>query len=134
MKNFEPDWRSGMDARNGDLTGLRILIMEDESLVAMLIQDILADIGCEIAGVASRFDDAMKKAKTVAFDIAIVDVNLHGTQTFAIAEELAKRGLAFIFATGYGAENLPEPLRTAPILKKPFQQSDLEQALRAALT
>jgi CheY-like chemotaxis protein len=111
-----------------------VLVIEDESMVTMLIQDTLADIGCEVIGLASRFDDAIEKARSLLFDVAILDVNLNGRQTFPIAEVLSERGLAFVFSTGYGAMNLPQSLQKAPILQKPFQQRDLEQALQAALT
>ena len=117
-----------------DLAGLRVLVIEDESMVAMLIQDMLAEIRCEVIGVASRFNDAVEKAKSLAFDIAILDVNLNGRHTLAIADSLAERGVAFVVATGYGATSLPESLQKAPILQKPFRQRDLERVLRAALT
>jgi CheY-like chemotaxis protein len=102
-------------------------------MVTMFIQDTLADIGCEVAGVASRLNEALEKARTLAFDVAILDVNLDGEQTFPIAEALLARGMPFVFATGYSATSLPATLQRAPILQKPFRQSDLEQALRAAL-
>ena len=115
------------------LAGLRVLVIEDESMVAMLIQDTLAEIGCEVIGIASRFDDALEKTKSLAFDIAILDVNLNGRNTFPIADSLAERGVAFVVATGYGKTSLPESLQEAPMLQKPFRQRDLERALRAAL-
>jgi CheY-like chemotaxis protein len=117
-----------------DLAGRRIFLVEDEALVAMLLQDILDDIGCEVVGTASRFDEADEKAKSLTFDVAILDVNLNGRQTFPIAEALAERRRPFVFATGYGAASLPEPLQNTPILQKPFQRRDLELALRAAMT
>jgi CheY-like chemotaxis protein len=116
-----------------NLGGRRILVIEDESMVAMFIQDTLEDIGCEVASVASRFNEALEKARTLAFDVAILDVNLDGEQTFPIAEALVARGMPFVFATGYSATSLPAALQRAPILQKPFRQSDLERALRAAL-
>jgi CheY-like chemotaxis protein len=115
------------------LVGRRVLVIEDESLVSMLLEDTLAEIGCEIAALASRFNDAMKKASSLSFDIAILDVNLNAQQTFPIAEVLNERGLPFVFATGYGPANLPSGLQRAPVLQKPFHQHDLERALGAAL-
>jgi CheY-like chemotaxis protein len=115
------------------LNGRRVLVIEDESMVTMFIQDTLADIGCEVAGVASRLNEALEKARTLAFDVAILDVNLDGEQTFPIAEALLARGMPFVLATGYSATSLPAALQRAPILQKPFRQSDLEQALRTAL-
>jgi CheY-like chemotaxis protein len=99
----------------------------------MLIQDMLTDIGCEIAGLASRFNAAIEKAKSLRFDVAILDINLNGDRTFPIADALVKRGLPFIFATGYGAGGLPTPLQETPVLHKPFERRDLERALRSAL-
>jgi CheY-like chemotaxis protein len=116
-----------------DLAGRRVLLVEDESLIIMMIEDALADLGCEIAGIASRFDDAVTKARTLAFDVAVLDVNLNGLRTFPIAEIIRARGIAFMFATGYGATSVPEGLNTAPVLQKPFATNDLEQALSAAL-
>jgi len=116
-----------------DLSGLRVLLVEDEALIVMLVEDALADVGCEIAGVASRFDDAFTKAQTLDFDVAILDVNLNGLRTFPIAEAIMARGIPFVFATGYGATSVPDGLNAVPILQKPFVSSDLERALRQAL-
>jgi CheY-like chemotaxis protein len=116
-----------------DLAGRRVLLVEDESLIIMLIEDALADLGCEIAGVASRFEDAISKARTLAFDIAVLDVNLNGLRTFPIAEIIKARGIAFVFATGYGSTSVPEGLNTVPILQKPFAAGELGEALSAAL-
>ncbi|MGD9922642.1 MAG: response regulator [Pseudorhodoplanes sp.] len=117
-----------------DLAGRRVLLVEDESLIIMLVEDTLADLGCEVAGVASRFDDAVTKARTLAFDVAILDVNLNGLRTFPIAEIIQQRGIAFVFATGYGATSVPDGLNAVPILQKPFAAIDLEKALRSALS
>ena len=116
-----------------DLAGLRVLLVEDEALIIMLVEDALADTGCEIAGVASRFDDAFTKAQTLDFDVAILDVNLNGLRTFPIAEAIKARGIPFVFATGYGATSVPDGLNAVPILQKPFASRDLERALRQAL-
>lgn len=99
----------------------------------MLVEDALADFGCEIAGVASRFDDAVTKARSLDFDLAVLDVNLNGLRTFPIAEIIRDRGIAFVFATGYGATSIPEGLNTVPILQKPFAAPELERALCTAL-
>ena len=75
----------------------------------------------------------LSKAESLAFDIAILDVNLSGEYTFPIAEVVARRGLSFMFSTGYDAMSLPPSLRSTPVIQKPFRQPDLERALRAAL-
>lgn len=116
-----------------DLSGRRVLVVEDESRIAMLIRDTLEDLGCEVVGIAARFDDALEKATSLPFDVALLDVNLNGEPSYPIAQALAERGRAFVFATGYGTSNLPESLHNAPVLQKPFLRSDLERALRAAL-
>jgi len=103
-------------------------------MVAMLLEDTLADIGCLVVAVASRFGDAVKKAESLAFDIAILDVNLNGQNTSSIADLLAERGVAFVVATGYGPTGLPESLQKVPLLQKPYRQRDLVRALQAALT
>jgi len=112
----------------------RVLLIEDESLVAMLLEDALAVVGCQVIAIASRFEDAEQKARSLSFDIAVLDVNLNGKQTLRIAEVLFDRGIPFVFATGYGVEFLPEHLRNVPVLQKPFQQHDLERVLHAALS
>ncbi|MGH6842289.1 MAG: response regulator, partial [Methylocella sp.] len=102
--------------------------------VTMLIADALAELGCEVIGSAARFEEAIAKAKSLPFEVAILDVNLNGQLTFPIAEAISKRGLPFVWATGYGGASLPASHQNAPLLQKPFQQRDLEWALRAALT
>lgn len=116
-----------------DLSGRRVLVVEDESRIAMLIRDTLEDMGCEVVGIATRFDDAFEKAASLLFDVALLDVNLNGESSYPIAQALADRGRAFVFATGYGTSNLPEALHDAPVLQKPFMRRDLERALRQAL-
>lgn len=117
-----------------DLKGRRVLVVEDESLVLMLLEDTLSDVGCEVVATASRFGEALEKAASLSFDVAILDVNLNGNQTLDVADCLARRNIPFVFATGYGAAGLLSRFEGVPILQKPFQQSDLTLALRAALT
>jgi CheY-like chemotaxis protein len=118
----------------GGLRGRRILIVEDESMVIMLLEDFLGDIGCEVVGVGSRLQEALAHVETLEFDAAILDVNLNGQQTFSLARDIIGRGRAVVFATGYGASTLPPDLRDAPVLQKPFHQEDLERTLRIALS
>jgi CheY-like chemotaxis protein len=122
-----------MAVANTDLSGRRVLVVEDESRIAMLIRDTLEDMGCEVVATAARFEDALEKATSLRFDVALLDVNLNGEASYPIAQALAERGRAFVFATGYGASNVPESLHNAPVLQKPFMRRDLERALRAAL-
>lgn len=113
------------------LIGKRILLIEDEALVAMLIEDMLADEGCVVAATAGRLADALKLAgdASLEMDFAILDVNLAGEPAYAVAEVLAGRGVPFAFATGYGAGGLPEIWRSRPTLQKPFTAADVRGVL-----
>jgi CheY-like chemotaxis protein len=102
-------------------------------MVSMLIEDALVDMGCVVVALASRFEDGLAKARTLAFDAAVLDVNLAGERSFGIADALRQRKLPFVFATGYGTGSIPESLRSAPILQKPFSPGELERALLRAL-
>jgi CheY-like chemotaxis protein len=117
------------------VAGLRVLVVEDEALVLMLLEDMLADHGCEVVATASRIAQALEMAADMAlvFDAAILDVNLGGDPIFPVAEALAARGLPFIFATGYGAGGLPEVWRDRPTLQKPFGHQDVGRALALAV-
>jgi CheY-like chemotaxis protein len=134
LAGTEQGRRLEMESKAGELAGRRVLVIEDESMVMMLLQDMLADIGCEVIGCASRLTDAIEKARSLTFDVAILDVNLNGEKTFPIADVLAARGIDFVFATGYGASSLPASFSNTPILQKPFHQQELEHAMRVALT
>lgn len=112
---------------------LKILIVEDESLVAMMIEDLLTDLGHEVVGVAGRLQQGIELAGQLAIDFAVVDLNLNGERTFPIAEVLRSRGIPLIFATGYGAGGLSDEWRGTPVVQKPFQPHELENALAKAL-
>lgn len=118
---------------NHPLQGTRVLIVEDESRVAMMLEMLLGDIGCVVAGMSGRLEDALAKAKSLEFDVALLDVNLDGESSWPVAEAIAGRGLRFVFATGYGSNSLPEALRGSPLLRKPYRVGDIERALQAAL-
>lgn len=116
-----------------DLVGQRVLIVEDDPLVVMLFEDTLIDIGCEIAGCATRLEVGIDKARSLPLDTAIIDLNLNGQRSFPIAEALIERGIPMVFVTGYGMKSLPAPFDRAPVLTKPFRKIDLQQALLLAL-
>ena len=111
----------------------RILVVEDELMIRMLLEDMLAELGYTIAAQASRIDEALEAAKTADFDVAILDVNLNGQPILPVADALVARGTPFVFATGYGERGLPEPYRDRPTLKKPFQLDGLKLMLQNAL-
>jgi len=107
----------------------RILVVEDEFLIRTLLEDMLTDLGHEVAASAATVDEARNLAVAGGFDLAILDVNLEGQEIFPVAEILAERKLPFIFVTGYGAAALPDHFRGRPTLQKPFQSEKLEAAL-----
>lgn len=111
---------------------LRILVIEDEMLVAMNIEDMLLALGHEVAGIAGRLAPALALAREGDFDLAMLDVNLAGEATFPVADVLRDRGIPFLFATGYGVEGLRQDYRGATVLQKPFRSRDLAAALDGA--
>jgi CheY-like chemotaxis protein len=111
------------------LKGLRVLVVEDEMMVSMLIEDMLAELGCEVVGPASRLDEALAIAKEAELDCAVLDVNLGGQPIFPLADLLRERGRPFAFATGYGDAGLREVDRGSPVLQKPFREGDLARVL-----
>jgi CheY-like chemotaxis protein len=110
----------------------RVLVVEDELMIRMLLQDMLDDLGHTLAGEAGQLDEALALAKQADFDIAILDVNLNGRPISPVVEVLVARGLPFVFATGYGQRGVPEQYRRIPTLQKPFQADALAVALAAA--
>jgi CheY-like chemotaxis protein len=116
------------------LSGLRLLLVEDESHVAMLIEDMLADMGCEVVASAARVSEALRLIEATDIDAAVLDVNVAGENVFPVAEKLRDRKIPFVFATGYGADGVREDFRTHPVVPKPFPQSQLRKALTKAVT
>lgn len=119
--------------RAGKLDGMRVLLVEDEALVAMLIEDMLEALGCAVVGLASTVEDALHKIPSLAFDVAILDVNLNGAESFSVAFALARADAPFLFSTGYGVRAIPDAFRGIPVLGKPFTTADLEQTLASVL-
>jgi CheY-like chemotaxis protein len=111
------------------LAGMRVLVVEDEGMIAMLAKGMLASMGCEVVGVAGRMADALSKIDALRFDVVLLDVNLAGTLSYKVAEVLRARGVPFIFTTGYGNASLPVDMRDAPVLSKPYMVSQLREAL-----
>ncbi len=125
---------SGLNAIAFPLAGTKVLVVEDESLIAMFIEDTLSDIGCETVAVVSSLDEAMAKVTEIEWDIVMLDVNLAGKVTFTLAEALSKKNRPFIFSTGYGNAAIPTHLQHVPVLQKPFRESDLQEKLQIALS
>lgn len=116
------------------LEGKRVLVVEDDALVGMLIESILEDLGCVILGPATTLDEARALIDDgEPIDAALLDVNVAGEQVFPVAEALAARGTPIVFSTGYGEGGLTEAWRGRPTLQKPFTEADVKAALAAAV-
>ncbi|MHA6298083.1 response regulator [Devosia sp. CAU 1758] len=116
-----------------ELAGKRILVVEDEGVVALLIEDMLEDLGCEVIGSVATLSKAIEAATSQTFDLAMLDVNLDGQLVFPVAEVLQSRQLPFLFSTGYGRLGVPDKFKAYEVLNKPFAKEELERKLRAAL-
>jgi len=109
----------------------RILVVEDEPMIRMLLEDMLGELGYTVAAEAAHIDEALEATKNADFDLAILDADLNGEPASPVADALVTLGTPFVFATGYG--ELPEPYRGRPTLTKPFQMDGLKQMLQSAL-
>src|SRR5215510_4591408 len=109
----------------------RVFVVEDEIMIRMLLEDMLADLGYGVAASAGGLSEAMTLARESDFDLAILDVNLNGDAVYPVADLLQQRGVPFAFSTGYGERGLPEAYRGRPTLQKPFQLENLEEILTA---
>jgi len=107
----------------------RVFVVEDEIMIRMLLEDMLADLGYGVAASAGGLNEAIALARNSDFDLAILDVNLNGDAVYPVADLLMERGVPFVFSTGYGDRGLPEPYRDRPTLQKPFQLANLENIL-----
>ena len=114
-------------------TGLKVLVVEDETLVCMMIEDMLLDLGCTLIGPASDFEKALALAGEALIDVAILDVNLDGIRSEPVADRLSARGVPLVFATGYGRDGISERYQNAPVLKKPFTEREMRRALAEVL-
>ncbi|MES2835136.1 MAG: response regulator [Pseudomonadota bacterium] len=115
------------------LNGRRVLVVEDESLVAMLLETILEDMGCTPVGPAATVDDGLAMAERETLDAALLDVNVAGHHVFPVAEALRARGVPFVFSTGYGEGGLPDEWRGQTTLQKPFTEAAVRDALMKAM-
>jgi CheY-like chemotaxis protein len=115
------------------LKGLRVIVVEDETLLAMLLEDMLAELGCDVLWTAHRVGKALDLLARSDPDAAVLDVNIAGDEVYPVAQALAARNTPFVFATGYGARGLHEAWRARPIVQKPFQMEHLSHGLLMAL-
>lgn len=109
------------------LSGLSVLLVEDEMLVGMLLKDILEGLGCAVVGPVTNVDAALESASREPLDVALLDVNLAGANAYPVAEALARRNIAFAFLTGY--QSVQPGFEQHPTLAKPVDRAALERVL-----
>jgi CheY-like chemotaxis protein len=115
------------------LVGKRVLIVEDELMVVLLIEDLLADLGCSTVGPCGSVGEALEAAQAGLFDLAVLDVNLGGEMVYPVAEALTERHIPFLFWSGYGDEAIPPGRSGWRVCAKPFKADDLAEMLSAVV-
>jgi CheY-like chemotaxis protein len=108
-------------------SGLRVLLVEDEIMVALLLEEMLAELGYTVVGPVARLKQALEMAQQEPLDVAILDVNINGNEVYPVAKALADRGIPFAFITGYGRRGLHDSYCERPTLQKPFRRRDLRE-------
>jgi CheY-like chemotaxis protein len=116
-----------------EFSGIKVLIVEDEGLVALMIEDMLQDLGCEVVASVAGLKEACSVAATAELDLAVLDMNLRGERSFPVAEILREREVPFMFSTGYGTDGLPAEFSGSPVLSKPFSAKALQEKLSYVL-
>lgn len=101
-------------------------------MLLLALQDMLADLGCEVVGRAASLEPALKLAQDLTFDLAVLDINLDGRRVDPVAEAIAARRLPIVFVTGYGRDGVPQQV-PGSVIEKPYEAASLQQALRQAL-
>lgn len=108
----------------------RVFVVEDEVLLAITLEDDLREAGFSMLGPYTTLAKALHASRHESFDLALLDVNLHGEAVFPLADELIARNVPVVLLTGYGAADLPERFRVLPRLQKPYEPSVLARQLR----
>ena len=119
---------------DGNSGALRVFIVEDEPVLAMDAEDMLNELGHTVTAIATRLDKALALAENGEFNLAILDINLAGSKTFGVADILRKKGVPFIFTTGYGVNGLDDSYSRQHLLTKPFGVRELEHMIVQALS
>lgn len=111
----------------------RVLFVEDEAAISLLIEDMLLELGVEVVGPVSRLNEAQELAGSADIEAAVLDINISGAHSYAVADVLMQRRVPIIFSTGYGISALPERFRRTPVLQKPFSHEQFAEVLQSAL-
>ena len=112
----------------------RVLLVEDEMLVALLLEDMLLELGCEVADAPGSLEEALSASRSGAFDLALLDLKLGGELTYPVADILKIRQIPFVFVTGYGSAALDRAYAEIPVLEKPFHREDLRTTIARLLS
>ena len=115
------------------LDGLRVLLIEDEVVIAMTAEDMLEEIGCTVSAQAATFSEAMACAAAGDFDLALLDINLNGVMSLPIAQRLREDGKPFIFTTGYGNVGIESEFGDVAVVTKPYTIRTLTNAIQTLL-
>ena len=131
------NYTSGQDRRRrdvgNDLANRRVLLVEDETLLALDLEMTLAHSGCKVIGAFATARAALAELARSWPDAAVLDLNLNGETSLAVADALAERGVPFVFVTGYDRDQLPPRHKKAPMVAKPYSGTELVQALQRLL-
>ena len=115
---------------NSILSGRRVLVVEDEMVVAWWLEEMLKNLGCVIVGPVARVAQALTMVETAeTIDMAVLDLNLNGQNSYVVADALVARRIPFVFGTGYNKDSLQEAYRNFPIMQKPYGEAQLTEAL-----
>ena len=115
------------------LEGVRVLLVEDEAIIAMTAEDMLEELGCIIAATAATLPEALEAVGAERFEVALLDINLNGRESHPVAARLKELGRPFVFTTGYGSAGSGAAFSGVPLVTKPYRLGDLEAAIRRAL-
>ncbi len=120
---------------NSLLSGRRVLVVEDEVMIARMLESMLTSLGCTVVDTAARIDQALAMIETLAaLDVVVLDLSLNGKRSYPIADALVARGIPFVFSTGFNKDNMPEAYQNVPMLQKPYRETELGDALVKLLT
>ena len=119
---------------NSPLSGRRVFVVEDEMIVAWLLEDMLAELGCVVIGPVAKVNQALAMVEANAIDVAVLDVNLNGETSYPIADALIARGVPLVFVTGYDKDRMLNGYQGFPVLQKPFHRAELSATLARLLT
>lgn len=119
---------------SNQLSGRRVLVVEDEMMVSWMLEDMLAELGCEVVGPAAWVGQALAIVDAETIDLAVLDVNLNGQKSFPVADALVARGVPFVFSTGYNNDGIPDTYKDFPMMQKPYDQGNLSTILESLVT